>query len=56
MQLGLLARPLAVRDLLRARLFPGHLELAAWLRRCYERRIPTRRLPSGPLHAPRYAY
>ena len=56
MQLGLLARPLAVRDLLRARLFPGHLELAAWIRRCYERRIPTRRLPSGPLHAPRYAY
>jgi hypothetical protein len=49
MQLGLLARPLAVRELLRARLFPGHLELAGWIR-------PTRRLPSGPLHALRYAY
>ena len=55
MQLGLARRRLSLSELLRERLFPGHFELPAWIRRCYERRIPTRRLRSGPVHALRYA-
>ena len=48
--LGLAQRPLSVRDVLRERLFPSRIPLSAWLRRCYERRIPTRCLPEGPVH------
>ena len=50
-----LSGPQTVHSLLRERLFPARIPLRGWLRDCYERRIPTRRLPSAQSHTLRYA-
>ena len=36
-----------LRTLLKTRLFPSRIPLRGWLRDCYKRRIPTRRLPNA---------
>jgi len=53
--LGLVDRPLGVRDVLDERLFPSRIRLTGWPRRCYERRIPTRCLPPAPPHRRHYS-
>ncbi len=53
--LGLIARRLAVADILQHRLFPSRLALSSWLERCYQGRIPTRRLDRIRVHQPKYA-
>ncbi len=54
--LGITQRRYSVRALLSQRLFASRMELPVWLKRCYERRIPTRRLPGGRSHELSYAY
>jgi transposase-like protein len=55
-RLGIAARKYTVRDVLRTRLFASRVKLGAWLEACYERRIPTRRIPRSLPHQLRYAY
>jgi hypothetical protein len=38
------------------RLFATRRGLPPWIKRCYERRIPTRKLPGAPAHTLRLAY
>ena len=52
--LGLCSRQ-SVRSVLGQRLFPSRIPLRGWLRDCYERRIPTRRIPSARPHTLSYA-
>ena len=52
--LGICGRE-TVRSVLGQRLFPSRVRLKGWLRRCYEREIPTRRLPGTQLHHRAYA-
>jgi len=54
--LGITRRRLETRDVLGLRLFATRTELGGWLRTCYERRIPTRRLASIAVHALEYAF
>ena len=53
--LGLIPRRLEVRQILRTRLFPENAKLCSWVARCYEGRIPTRRLPHCRVHDPVFA-
>jgi hypothetical protein len=54
--LGILRRPLEVREILTRRLFPHRCgSLAGWLRVCYFGRIPTRAIESCIVHRARYA-
>ncbi len=53
--LGILGPRLGVPEVLGERLFPSRVRLSGWLRQCYERRIPTRCLPRGPIHRAVYA-
>lgn len=48
--LGLIPRRLRVSEVLRTRLLPDRLESGSWLARCYEGRIPTRRLSHLHIH------
>ena len=52
--LGLCSRQ-SVNSVLGQRLFPSRVSLGGWLRDCYERRIPTRRIPSARSHTLSYA-
>lgn len=54
-QLGVLAKPLRIGDVLAERLFPWRAGLCGWLRRCYFGRIRTRCLPRGRAHELQYA-
>jgi hypothetical protein len=45
-----------VRSLLSQRLFPSRIPLCGWLKECYERRIPTRRIPEARSHTLIYAH
>jgi transposase-like protein len=54
--LGITSRKLTVRDVLGWRLFASRTQLSGWLRTCYERRIPTRRVPRSTPHQLRYAF
>jgi hypothetical protein len=54
--LGIVDHRLRVSEILSSRLFPTRQTLPAWVKRCYERRIPTRRLGTAAPHAPRLAY
>jgi hypothetical protein len=55
-RLGIVRRRLTLGDVLRTRLFATRIGLGAVLRQHYERRVPTRRIPSMKRHALRYAY
>jgi len=48
--LGLISRRLEIKQILQARLFPEKAKLGSWLGRCYEGRIPTRRLRRNRVH------
>jgi hypothetical protein len=52
--LGLCSRQ-SVHSVLSRRLFPSRIPLRGWLQDCYERRIPTRRIPSARPHTLHYA-
>ena len=54
--LGVTQRRLSVRDVLSQRLFPSRAGLSGWLKQCYERRIPTRRLAAVASHELKYAF
>ncbi len=54
--LGITERRLGVNDILRDRGFPWRQELGGWLARCYEARIPTRRLARCRTHQLTYAF
>ncbi len=53
--LGLIRKRLSPGEILGKRLFPSRIELSPWLKRCYEGRIPTRRLERIRIHQPRFA-
>jgi transposase-like protein len=53
--LGLIRKQLSLKEILGRRLFPSRMELSPWLKRCYEGRIPTRRLGRIRVHQPRFA-
>lgn len=53
--LGLIQRRLEVREILRTRLFPEKGKLCQWVTRCYEGRVPTRRLRRNRVHDPIFA-
>ena len=53
--LGLIEKRLSAKQILRRRLFPGQMELPPWVKRCYEGRIPTRRLERIRVHQAKYA-
>jgi transposase-like protein len=53
--LGLIRRRLSLEEILGRRLFPSRMELSPWVRRCYEGRIPTRRLERIRIHQLRFA-
>ena len=53
--LGVIRRRLSISDILGSRLFPNQIELSAWLRRCYDGRIMTRRLDRNRTHQPAFA-
>jgi hypothetical protein len=53
---GLVPRRLSIEDLLRHRLFPGHVTLPPRWRRYYERRVETAALGANRLHTLTYAY
>jgi len=55
-RVGAAERKLTLREILRERRFPWRLGLSAELRRYYERRVPTRRVPAMRPHALRYAF
>ena len=55
-RLGIVGRRLGLGDLLSDRLFATRVGLGAVLRAHYERRVPTRRIPSMKRHELRYAY
>lgn len=55
-RLGQATRKLTVREVLRVRLFPSRMALGPELRRYYERRVATRRIPQMRPHALRYAF
>jgi len=54
-ELGLIARRLDIREVLRARRFPWRHGLSGWLERCYFAAIPTRRLARCRSHTLTYA-
>jgi hypothetical protein len=54
-RLGVVARRMTVKDVLREREFPWRVDLGEWLTRCYFGRIPTRRLGRCREHRLRYA-
>jgi len=54
-KIGAIPRRLAVRDLLKQRLFPWRFALTGWLEACYFGRIPTRRIRRCRAHQRRYA-
>ncbi len=54
-RLGLVARKLSFREVLGRRRFPSRIALSGELRRYYERRVGTRRLPQMRPHTLRYA-
>ena len=53
--LGLISKRLGVKGILRDRLFPDEAKLGSWLGRCYEGRIPTRRLRRNRVHEPAFS-
>ena len=53
--IGVTARRLTPKEILRERLFPSRVGVSGWLRRCYEGRIATRRMERIRVHAPRMA-
>ena len=53
--MGLLRKRLTVEEILSSRLFPSRMKLSTWVKRCYEGRIPTRRLERIRIHQPRIA-
>jgi len=54
--LGIIERALSVKEILAGRRFPWReRRLQGWLRRCYEGRIPTRRLGACRVHRASYA-
>ncbi len=53
--IGTIRGRLTVVNVLASRLFPTHVQLSPWLKRCYFGRIPTRRLKPIRTHHPRYA-
>ncbi|MGH0036813.1 MAG: transposase [Myxococcota bacterium] len=55
-RLGLTDRKWTVREVLRERLFPTRMRLPRELRRYYERRVVTRRIPQMRPHRLRYAF
>jgi hypothetical protein len=55
MRIGLEHRPLAIREILRCRLFPGRVGLPRCWERYYRREIPTRRIESPRQHSLRLA-
>ena len=55
-RLGLADRKLTVREVLRTRLFASRMELGPTLRRYYERRVATRRIPEMRRHRLVYAF
>lgn len=50
-----MAKRESVRSVLSQRLFPSRIPLRGWLRDCYERRVPTRRIPSARPHTLKFA-
>ena len=55
-RLGIVRRPLEVREILARRLFPERCRsLRGWLRHCYFGRIPTRAIERCAVHRARYA-
>jgi hypothetical protein len=53
--LGLIRKRLSPAEILGRRLFPSRMVLSPWLQRCYEGRIPTRRIERIQIHQLRYA-
>jgi hypothetical protein len=53
--LGLIRKRLSVEEVLRSRLFPTRIKLSKWVKRCYDGRIPTRRLAKLRVHQPKFA-
>jgi len=53
--LGLIGKRLTLKEILSKRLFPSRFSLSPWLKRCYEGRIPTRRLGRIRVHRLRFA-
>ncbi len=55
-RLGIVGRKLGLREVLQERLFPQRMPLPEEVRRSYERRVPTRRIPQMRAHRLRYAF
>jgi len=53
--MGVTKRKLSVEEILGTRLFPSRVKVSGWLKRCYEGRIPTRRLGSVTAYRPAFA-
>ena len=53
--LGWSRKRLTVEEILGSRLFPSRIKLSNWVKRCYEGRIPTRRLANIRVHQPKFA-
>lgn len=53
--LGLIRRRLTLEEILGRRVFPSRIKLSTWVKRCYDGRIPTRRLERIRIHQPRLA-
>ena len=53
--MGLIGKRLTVEEILGKRLFPSRIKLSTWVKRCYDGRIPTRRLERIRIHQPRFA-
>jgi hypothetical protein len=53
--LGLIRRRLSIAKILEHRLFPSRMKLGSWVKRCYDGRIPTRRLERNRVYQPAFA-
>ena len=52
--LGLIRKRLSIAKVLENRIFPSQMKLGSWVRRCYEGRISTRRLPRNRIYRPAF--
>jgi hypothetical protein len=52
--MGIIPKRLTVEAILAKRLFPSRIALSRWVRRCYDGKIPTRRLKRIRIHQPKF--
>ena len=53
--MGVIQKRLTVQEILGSRLFPSRIKLSSWVKRCYDGRIPTRRLENIRVYQPKFA-